>query len=109
MPDIVAVVPELLPQDDTAKKEIYTRLAAAIGVPVDDVRSPVEQELATTTAKNRAPQSEDQGADQLNGQDSRPTKSRRPARSRHKWKAWWSSIPLPIWSKFTAPSIHMYR
>ncbi|MGN6697034.1 MAG: penicillin-binding transpeptidase domain-containing protein [Thermomicrobiales bacterium] len=74
MPDIVVVVPDLLPKDDPTKNEIYTRLAAAIGVPVADVRTPVEHELATAAEKKRAPQSKIKVPINLLGKELAPDK-----------------------------------
>ncbi len=62
MPDVVVIRQKELPKDPKPEREkalrleIYQRLAAALGVPVDDIRDPVEHELALAAENNRAPQ-----------------------------------------------------
>lgn len=45
MPDIVILRPDALPTDRPAREEIYGRLAAAIGIAIDAIRSPIEYQL----------------------------------------------------------------
>lgn len=51
MSDIAVVVPKELSQDRNEREDIYTRLAAALSVPVEQVRDPVEQELWAASGK----------------------------------------------------------
>lgn len=45
MSDVVILRPNALPKELPAREEIYRRLAAAIGVQVDDIRYPIEREI----------------------------------------------------------------
>lgn len=62
MADIVVIRPKELPKDQDPnrevqlREEIYQRLAIAIGVPVADIRDPIESELKIAIEKKRAPQ-----------------------------------------------------
>ncbi len=56
MADIVVLRPSELYADEEKREETYRRLAAALGVPVEDIRDPVETEIATAAEKKRAAQ-----------------------------------------------------
>jgi penicillin-binding protein 2 len=56
MPDVVIVRPSELYDDAAKRQETYTRLAAALGVPVENVRDHVEAEIAKAEEEKRAPQ-----------------------------------------------------
>lgn len=52
MGPLAVIAPKELPPD--AREETYTRLAAVLGVPPDNVRQPVEDELASAKKQKRA-------------------------------------------------------
>lgn len=56
MLDVVIIRPSELYNEQTKREETYARLAAALGVPVEEVRDPIEAELALAAEEKRAPQ-----------------------------------------------------
>jgi penicillin-binding protein 2 len=56
MPDIVAIRPKELPEERGLREEIYARLAAALGLPVEEIGDPVERQIRIAKERRRAVQ-----------------------------------------------------